>query len=60
MKLVLAKLAHFHAATYHMIRTYPGGLEAFKTDYEYMNCKVWMIFDDQVMEEKTWRILESP
>ena len=29
---VLTETAHFHAATYHYLQQYPGGIEKFKED----------------------------
>ena len=48
VKLVLCELAHLHAASYHFLQTYPGGLDKFKSEFPDMNCKVWMINEDPV------------
>ena len=34
MKLTLLELARFHATGYHLIKSYPGGVEAFKKDFD--------------------------
>jgi hypothetical protein len=34
VKIILEELAKFHAAGYHLLAKYPGGMEAFDRDFQ--------------------------
>ncbi len=53
IRMLLDQLARLHAASYHFIQTYPGGLEAMKeTNYRLLFTETWMSTDNKEMKDQ--------
>ena len=49
------KLAGMHAASYHFLQTFPGGLEAFKRDYVHFIMDTWLPAENEEQKKRSER-----
>ncbi len=53
IRLVLQQLARLHATSYHFLTTFPGGVEAFKKEFDIFTSETWFRKGSEQLEEQT-------
>ena len=59
LKSVLVQLARIHGLSYHMMKSYEGGLERFKKDYWFLNSQSWFNLESKELKEMMSMMFDS-